>query len=195
MCGADHKPSYHRELNLLLVANLHRNHRPTKLLFSTRMKASTLRLCTHVEEERSAFLVNHDNKKVGGTNTRSPVPDWLVRNREFAKIEANHFRLDLDWIESFAIVHSKYATNHLRHNYHVPKVSPHQCRFLASWSLTLPSSGTGTEELDELISGHIKESIEVDSPEAELLERPLLRLPRRQRGLDIRLKTHEKRTL
>jgi hypothetical protein len=38
----------------------------------------------------------------------------------------------------------------------------------------IPSASTGIEELDKLISGHVKESIQVNTPEAKLLKRSLL---------------------
>jgi len=38
-----------------------------------------------------------------------------------------------------------------------------------------PSSYTGREELDKIISGHVKKSIEIDSFEGKLFERSLLR--------------------
>jgi hypothetical protein len=37
-----------------------------------------------------------------------------------------------------------------------------------------PSTSTSTEELDELISGHVKKSIQINTSETELLERSLL---------------------
>ena len=58
--------------------------------------------------------------------------------------------------------------------------------------LVLPSARSGAEELDEVICGHIEQSIQIDSPEAELLERPLLRHPRRHFRFYIRLS--QKRT-
>ena len=54
---------------------------------------------------------------------------------------------------------------------------------------TVPSTSTGLEELDELIGRHVEKSIQIDSSEAELLERPLLRQSRRRHiGLNVRLK-------
>ena len=58
--------------------------------------------------------------------------------------------------------------------------------------LVLPSARSGAEELDEVIRGHIEQSIQIDSSEAELLERPLLRHPRRHFRFHIRLS--QKRT-
>ena len=37
-----------------------------------------------------------------------------------------------------------------------------------------PSASSGSEELDEVVGGHVEKSIQVDASEAELLERPLL---------------------
>jgi hypothetical protein len=50
------------------------------------------------------------------------------------------------------------------------------------------------EEFDELIRAHIKESIEVDSPESELLECSLLRLHRLDFCIYIRLQTKKEKT-
>ena len=36
-----------------------------------------------------------------------------------------------------------------------------------------PSASSGSEELDEVVGGHVEKSIQVDASEAELLERPL----------------------
>ena len=56
----------------------------------------------------------------------------------------------------------------------------------------VPSASASREKLDELVSGHVEQSIEVDASEAELLERSLLRdSGRRHIGLHVRLKhTH-----
>jgi hypothetical protein len=51
------------------------------------------------------------------------------------------------------------------------------------------------EELDELIGRHVEESIQIDTSETELLERPLLRNPcRRNISLNVRLKKKKKKT-
>ena len=38
----------------------------------------------------------------------------------------------------------------------------------------VPSASSGSEELDQVVGGHVEKSIQVDASEAELLERPLL---------------------
>jgi hypothetical protein len=57
----------------------------------------------------------------------------------------------------------------------------------------IPATSTGMEEFDELIRAHIKESIEVDSPESELLECSLLRLHRLDFCIYIRLQTKKRK--
>ena len=44
----------------------------------------------------------------------------------------------------------------------------------------VPSAGSGREELDEVVGGHVQKRIQIDASEAELLERPLLWHPRRR---------------
>uniref|UniRef100_A0A2P2L4W6 40S ribosomal protein S15D n=1 Tax=Rhizophora mucronata TaxID=61149 RepID=A0A2P2L4W6_RHIMU len=112
---------------------------------------------------------------------------------------SNHFGLDFNLIEGLAIVDPNNTSNHLRYNNHIAQMSSDWFWLLARRSLPFsfakfldeghglplqaslePPAGTGMEELDELISGHVKESIQVDSSETELLERSLLRLPHRR---------------
>jgi hypothetical protein len=42
------------------------------------------------------------------------------------------YYLDFNLVKSLAVVHTNDASNHLRDNDHVPKVSPHRFRFLSS---------------------------------------------------------------
>nr|GLL41135.1 protein ACCELERATED CELL DEATH 6-like [Ipomoea trifida] len=55
------------------------------------------------------------------------------------------------------------------------------------WMHKIPSASSGSEELDEVICGHIKERIKIDASEAELLERSLLWLSRRHIVFCVRL--------
>lgn len=131
--------------------------------------------------------------------------DWLVRDRELSQIMTNHFRLDFNLVECLAVVHPNDASYHLRHDDHIAQVGFDKIRLLTSWSFPFrfaqfldqshglplqtslePSASTGSEELDELIGGHVEQSVQIDSPEAELLERPLLRLPRRHVHFHVR---------
>lgn len=61
----------------------------------------------------------------------------------------------------------------------------------------IPSARTCTEELDELIIGHIKKSVQIHASETELLERSLLRQSCRRRhrniSIAIRLLTSTKK--
>src|SRR5574342_456237 len=106
---------------------------------------------------------------------------------------ADHLWLDFNLVEGFPIVHTNDASNHLWHNDHIPKVSSdglwlltRRCfpfrfaelldkgHWLPCQTPTKPSACTGSEELDELIGGHVEQSIQIDTTEAEFLECPLL---------------------
>jgi len=70
-----------------------------------------------------------------GTDTRTAVLYRLVGDGEFAKIVPDHFRLDFNGVESFAVVDTNYTTNHFRNNDHVPKVRLDSGRLVGSDSL------------------------------------------------------------
>lgn len=69
---------------------------------------------------------------MGSTNTRPTVLDWLVRDGELCEVVANHLRLDLNLVEGLAVVDTDDASDHLRHNDHVPEVGPHRLWLLTS---------------------------------------------------------------
>ena len=67
------------------------------------------------------------------------------------------------------------------------------CIYVRNHKLKIqPSASSSGEELDELIGGHVKESIQIDTPEAELLKRPLLWLSCSHLCFDFRLTKKEK---
>ena len=47
-------------------------------------------------------------------------------------------------------------------------------KYMKKKTKRVPSASSGSEELDEVVGGHVEKSIQVDASEAELLERPLL---------------------
>jgi hypothetical protein len=125
----------------------------------------------------------------------------------------NHLRLNFDLVEGLSIVHADDATNHLRHYDHVPEMSPHRLGLLTrrcltfrlpqlldkSHGLTLettlePPACSGVEQLHELVGAHVQEGIEIDTPEGELLERPLLWLHRSDFWIDFRHLGNHKQT-
>jgi len=57
----------------------------------------------------------------------------------------------------------------------------------------LPSASASREELDELVGGHVEKLVEIDASEAELPERPPLRLPRGHVSIHVRLQTRVRR--
>lgn len=61
-------------------------------------------------------------------------------------------------------------------------------KWMKRFANCLPSASASMEELDELVSGHIKELIKINTAEAELPERPPLGLPRCHISFNIRLK-------
>ena len=72
---------------------------------------------------------------MSGTYTRPSMLNRLVRDRKLSKIMPNHFRLNFNLIESFPIVNTNDAPNHLGHDDHVAEVGPHRLWLLTSWSL------------------------------------------------------------
>lgn len=58
------------------------------------------------------------------------MTDWLVGDREFSKVVANHLRLDLNLIEGLSIMDAHNCPDHLWHNDHVSKVRLDHLRLL-----------------------------------------------------------------
>lgn len=109
------------------------------------------------------------------SNTRSPVLDRLVTNRELSQIKAHHLWLDLYLIKLFPRVNPNYATNHLGDHDHVPKVGFHQVGFLVGLGFLLgfaelfdqthrfaleaaveSTTGTSMDDIAELFGGEIE---------------------------------------
>ena len=86
--------------------------------------------------QQKISLQRNEPRGVGGTNTRSSVLNWLVRDGELSQIMSNHFRLYLNLVESLAIVNSNNASDHLRYDNHVTEVSLHKLWLLTCWGLT-----------------------------------------------------------
>jgi len=60
---------------------------------------------------------------VGGTNTRPSVLDRFVTDAELSQMMTDHFRLDFNTVEHFAIVNTHHGSNHLGDDDHVTEVS------------------------------------------------------------------------
>lgn len=68
---------------------------------------------------RSAHLFERDESaRVGGADTRAPVPHRFVGDGEVAEVVAHHLWLDLNAVESLAVVHTHHTANHLRNADH-----------------------------------------------------------------------------
>lgn len=117
----------------------------------------------------------------------------LVRNREFAQIMTNHFRLNLNLVECLSVINSNNRTNHLRHDDHVTQMGLDDCRLFKRLLLLLcftqlldeghwfagetsleSSSGTGMDELSELLVAEIKELFKIHSAVGVLAESTFL---------------------
>jgi hypothetical protein len=131
---------------------------------------------------------------VGGTNTRATVLDWLVSDREFPKVVANHFGLNFNLVEVLAVVDTNNATDHFRDNDHVAKMGLDGSRSLVHGGFSLglaktlekrhllslqttvskTSPGASREEIDHLGIGEVEELLEINTSVAKLAKSSLL---------------------
>jgi hypothetical protein len=96
------------------------------------------------ELETKQLLEGNETRRVGGTNTRSSVLDWVavrllvtcassnpnlrrkngyvLRDREFSQIMTNHLGLDFHLVELLARVDTNDTTNHLRNDNHISQM-------------------------------------------------------------------------
>jgi len=132
---------------------------------------------------------------VGGTDTGATVLDGLVGDRKFAEVVSDHLRLDFDLIEGFSLVNTDDASDHFRHDDHVSQMSldgvglfvgqasllalaqlldeTHGLALQAACELAANAAG---EQLHQLVGGHVKELVEIDSSVGVLPEGSLLGL-------------------
>ena len=101
----------------------------------------------------------------------------------------NHLRFDFNLVKCLAVVDTNDGSNHLGDNDHVSQVCLHNFGLLIWWSLllsaaqflhqghwlTLQTTGksptsAGVHELHELLIGHIKELVKIDTSEGKLPE-------------------------
>lgn len=111
---------------------------------------------------------------MGGTDTRPPVLDGLVRDGELGEVMPDHLGLDLHRVEALTVVDADDAADHLGNDDHVSPVSPDQLGLLAGRGRHLrlaqpldeihglplqapvkPPAVSGVEELVELMGGHL----------------------------------------
>uniref|UniRef100_A0A7C9DNY2 Uncharacterized protein n=1 Tax=Opuntia streptacantha TaxID=393608 RepID=A0A7C9DNY2_OPUST len=162
-------------------------------------------VCLLIKRNKSFSLKRNEPRRVGGTNTGPTVLHRFVADRKLSQVVTDHFWLDFDLVEGLTIVHTNDATNHLGNYDHVAKMSPHWFRFLTRWGLPFrfpelldqshglalqtpaePSPNTSREELNELISRNVEQSIKVNPSVAKLPECSLLWLPRRRNVFNVR---------
>lgn len=148
-------------------------------------------LALHIHPELlTASLLEGNESRVLHVGT-SRVTDRLVSDGEFTEVVASHLRLNLDGGEGLAVVDTNNGTNHLGHDDHVSEVGLNHSRLLVGAGLSLglselldethgsslktslePPSGTGVDEVDELLVGKVEEVLKLDTPVLVLLERP-----------------------
>ena len=92
------------------------------------------------------LLQRNELWRVSSTNTRAVVLHGLVWDRELSKVMTNHLSLDFNVVETLSVVHTNDASDHLRNNNHVTKMSLHRLRalILRASSLLQPSFGIHT---------------------------------------------------
>jgi len=107
----------------------------------------------------------------------------------------DHFGLDFNLIENFAVVDSDNGSNHLWNNYNITQVGLDDCRLLTDLSghclfglaqafkeVFLSSLGaavevttlTATQKLDQVFRLHFKKLVQIDTTEGVLFEGTLL---------------------
>ena len=126
---------------------------------------------------------------MGGTDTGATVVHRLVGEGELAKVVADHLGLDLDGVESLAVVDTNDGADHGGGDDFVAAVGVDCVRLLALGSvllgledlahedgvLDLLATGaaaalTGREELVDVLLAHVEELVKLDASVLELLE-------------------------
>jgi len=154
----------------------------------------------HLEEKcptgmMSALLEGDETGRVSGTDTRTTVLHGFVGDGELAEVVANHFGFDFNLVESFSLVDTNDAADHLGHDDHVSQMRLDgigffigKARLLAltqlldkSHGLSLEAAGElatnpAGEQLHQLIGGHVKELVKIDASVGVLPEGSLLGL-------------------
>lgn len=124
------------------------------------------------------LLQRNKPRAVRSSNTRPPMLNRFVRDRELAQIKAHHLRLDLYLIELLPRVNSNNGANHLRHNDHVPQMGFDEVRLLVRLGFLFgfaefldqahgfalkaavePAAGARVDYIAELFRGEVEESV------------------------------------
>lgn len=135
------------------------------------------------------LLEGNETRRVGGTDTGATVLDGPVGDGELGQVVADHLGLDLDLVELLARVDTNDAANHLRDDNHVTEVSLDDVGLLVGLGLLLglaelldethglalqatvdPATGTGVDDIAELIGAKVEQLLEVDTAVGKLAE-------------------------
>lgn len=136
------------------------------------------------------FLLERDEtRRVGGTDTGTTVVNGLVGKGELAEVVTDHLRLDLNSVESFAVVDTDDRADHGGGDDFVAAVGVDRIGLLTLGGkllgledlahedgvLDLLATGTaatltGREELVDVLLAHVEELVELDTSVLELLE-------------------------
>lgn len=138
----------------------------------------------------SLFLLERDETgRVGGTDTGTTVVNGLVGEGELAEVVADHLRLDLNSVESLAVVDTDDGADHGGGDDFVAAVGVDGIRLLTLGGFSLGSEDlahedgvldllatsaatalTGGEELVDVLLAHVEELVKLDTSVLELLE-------------------------
>lgn len=138
------------------------------------------------------LLQGNETRRVGGTDTGATVLDGLVRDGELGQVVADHLGLDLDLVELLAGVDADDAADHLGNDNHVTQVSLDNVGLLVGLGLLLslaelldqahglalqatvdPATGTGVDDIAQLVGAEVQELLQVNTAEGKLAERSL----------------------
>lgn len=70
---------------------------------------------------------------MGGSDTRSAVLDRFVGDGELRKVMTDHFSLDFDGVERFAVVDPNDTSDHFWDDKHVSQMGLDHSRLLVRW--------------------------------------------------------------
>lgn len=132
---------------------------------------------------------------MSSTNTRPSVTDKLVRAAVLGQVGADHFRLDFDRLEDFAVVHADNRADHLGNDDHVTQMRLDHLwllmlgglllclvelldeghRLTGETAVELPAR-TRRQQRQQFDRLHRQQSVQVHSTERKLLERAALAL-------------------
>lgn len=127
------------------------------------------------KESEENLLEGNESRRVCSSDTRSPVFDWFVRDRELRKVVSNHLWSDFDLVKNLSVVYTDDRADHLWNNNHVSKMRLDWCWLLVGRGILLGlsqlldqshwlslesslelSSGTSMHDVHQLFGGQVK---------------------------------------